>query len=513
MRVTLGVLVLIAASAFGRHAEGAPARVALVVGNNVADSSRARLRYAEADAQEVRSVLEGLGGVTRTVSLLDSSARGLDQAFDELERELAGGHDEVTFLFFYSGHADEGAILMRDSRYEFDRLRDRLAQMPARLVVAMVDACYAGHLTRGKGGVPVPITDVDLRDVEGQLRGNVFISSTAPGEAAQESDALGASFFTHYLVSALRGAADDSGDGQVSLDEAYRFVYRHTLDRTKSTLLGPQHPSYRFEVEGQGDLVLSWLEAGRSYIVLPAGTSGRYFLRPSRGGVVTAEVEKELPGPLRIAVAPGRYEVSRVRGAYEHVQELEVEAGEERVVDEGQMTRRRLESTMGRGADSMADLRLAASYELGSGYLEQAGPRNAGSLRFGLGLGAFEVGGLLFGGGGSYRRDDGLEVDLFELGGGLFAYWRRWLGPDFRLRVGPELKLLYVSQRARRSSGEQRVEAPVVPAALRLSVEVPLDGGFGIQLGGSGGAVFREGPSGLDLNPLASLDLGVSWSW
>ena len=44
-------------------------------------------------------------------------------------------------------------------------------------------------------------------------------------EAAQESDRICASYFTHYLVSGFRGAADLSGDGKVTLNEAYQFAF------------------------------------------------------------------------------------------------------------------------------------------------------------------------------------------------------------------------------------------------------------------------------------------------
>lgn len=54
--------------------------------------------------------------------------------------------------------------------------------------------------------------------------GRVYITSSAAGERAQESDEIQGSVFTHYLLAGLRGAADDSGDRRVSLEEAYRFA-------------------------------------------------------------------------------------------------------------------------------------------------------------------------------------------------------------------------------------------------------------------------------------------------
>ena len=55
------------------------------------------------------------------------------------------------------------------------------------------------------------------------------------GEDAQESDDIKGSFFTHHLVSALRGAADEDMDGRVVLEEAYRYTYNETLRASNRT--------------------------------------------------------------------------------------------------------------------------------------------------------------------------------------------------------------------------------------------------------------------------------------
>ena len=44
------------------------------------------------------------------------------------------------------------------------------------------------------------------------VEGRVLISASGANEYAQESDALQGSYFTHYLVTGLRGAADTSRD-------------------------------------------------------------------------------------------------------------------------------------------------------------------------------------------------------------------------------------------------------------------------------------------------------------
>ena len=83
------------------------------------------------------------------------------------------------------------------------------------------------------------------------------MTSASVDEAAQESERLKASIFTHALVSGLRGAADTSRDGRVTLGEAYEFVFSETLAHTTSTRGGPQRPAYDIQLVGTGEMVLT----------------------------------------------------------------------------------------------------------------------------------------------------------------------------------------------------------------------------------------------------------------
>ena len=54
-----------------------------------------------------------------------------------------------------------------------------------------------------------------LRDSSNQVQGFAFLSSSSADEDAQESDRIGASFFTYYFVTGLRGAAGSSGAARI----------------------------------------------------------------------------------------------------------------------------------------------------------------------------------------------------------------------------------------------------------------------------------------------------------
>jgi len=62
-----------------------------------------------------------------------------------------------------------------------------------------------------KGGSRMPPF---LRDSSNQVQGFAFLSSSSADEDAQESDRIGASFFTYYFVAGLRGAADRNHDAR-----------------------------------------------------------------------------------------------------------------------------------------------------------------------------------------------------------------------------------------------------------------------------------------------------------
>src|SRR5262249_42604973 len=128
-----------------------------------------------------------------------------------------------------------------------------------------------------------------------QVRGHAFLASSSQSEAAQESDRIGGSFFTHYLVTGLRGAADASGDGRVTLNEAYAFAFRETLAGTEATRGGAQHPAYDIEMAGTGDVVITDLHQLSAGLSLPSELAGRVFVRDASGALV-AELGKRAGG-------------------------------------------------------------------------------------------------------------------------------------------------------------------------------------------------------------------------
>src|SRR5262249_46482693 len=147
-------------------------------------------------------------------------------------------------LFYYSGHADGATLHLGESSLDLFRIRELLAQTHASVRIGVLDACGTGALTIREKGVEKGAPFMLSAPPELAQRGQVIIAAVSASESAQESDSLKGSFFTNYLVAGLRGAADRSGAGRVTLDDAYRYAYAQTVRATMLSRAGAQHPSY-----------------------------------------------------------------------------------------------------------------------------------------------------------------------------------------------------------------------------------------------------------------------------
>ncbi|MBP7611277.1 MAG: hypothetical protein KA760_17410 [Steroidobacteraceae bacterium] len=172
--------------------------------------------------------------------------------------------------------------------------------------MAVIDACGSGGIARSKGGRAIPTVTVPFPE-QPHTAGQVFISSSTSDEVSQESHELRGSFFTHYFVAGLRGAADSSSDGVVTLEEAYRYAYARTLLRTTETLGGPQHPTFDIALRGRGQLALTTLSSSLSALLLERAIEGELTLD---NGTDIIEIEKrDTTAPLRLALSSGSYRV------------------------------------------------------------------------------------------------------------------------------------------------------------------------------------------------------------
>jgi hypothetical protein len=332
-----GLPVLVAVLAAGAAQAQPLHRFALFVGNNAGGEGTQPLRYAGEDARRLHDVFSRLGGVRPedALLLLDQGADDVLTALGELERRSRDARargERTALVLYFSGHVTEGALRLGATRLALEAVKVRLAEATADVRLAVFDACRSGAVARTKGVRRAPAFEVET-DATRATHGLVILTSSAADEDSQESDLIAGSYFTYHLATGLLGSADQSGDGRVTLAEAYAYAYERTLAATADSAAGPQHPTFSFELAGNGDLILTDLLERREGLRLPASApSGTYLIVSPRGLVVAETLKAE--GERLIALPPGSYTLKRRLVGHLRLGAVQVRAGEVTVVDE-----------------------------------------------------------------------------------------------------------------------------------------------------------------------------------
>lgn len=290
--------------------DSSTSRIAMVVGANTGGFGRINLKYAVADANLFVEVLNRIGGVSRENSLMifNPDRRIFFSAMKQFNEKVASAknsHKRVEAIFYYSGHSDEEGILLNGEKIFYKEIKKNIELMRADVKIAILDSCSSGAFTRVKGGSS---RSPFLIDRSYDMKGYAFMTSSAQDEASQESEKIRGSFFTYYLISGLRGAADMTQDGRITLNEAYQYAYRETLARTEKTMSGPQHPNYHIQMTGTGDVVLTDIRKSSAGMVLSKDISGRIFVR-GNNQILVGEFQKYYGVPLEVSLEPGRYSI------------------------------------------------------------------------------------------------------------------------------------------------------------------------------------------------------------
>ena len=305
--MTLALLVAALVAAQPAEVEAGPRRFAIAVGNNRGLVADAPLRYAERDALSMMSVLRDVGGLRREDSLLvlGTDADAVRDGLARFERHLQAQARPGDQLFVYvSSHADSGELHLSGTRLPLREVVRFIESAPVSVGLLVVDSCQSGEAARLKGLKPIPGVLVSVERPE--LAGRVIITASAADESAQESDALAGSIFTHHLVAALRGAADVSGDGRVTLAEAYTYSYARTVESSLLSHAGTQHPTFHFDLQGKGDLVLSSPARATSLLTLAIDEPGDWTVSTLSGEPVLGHVRKG-SGAATLALPAGGY--------------------------------------------------------------------------------------------------------------------------------------------------------------------------------------------------------------
>ncbi|MEZ4271534.1 MAG: caspase family protein [Myxococcota bacterium] len=324
-------------------ARAATKRLALLVAHPFGSEDLLPLRYTAHDVDRMRDVLELLGDFAPedVVISFGESAEEVEQRLHEMRQrihDIKQTGDSTLFVFYYSGHAKDGALRLGASRLSLGRVKSLIEETNASLRIALLDSCRSGSITQLKGvskGDPIAVSV----EPSNHQTGLVLITSSSAHEDAQESDSIQGSFFTHFLTTGMRGAADQNDDGSVTLSEAYSFAYDHTVSGTIGTRGGIQHPAYHFDLHGTGDIVLTRPGDPPSALAFAPAVNGHFVVFDLGRRVVVAEFNKISGRPLHMGVAPGLYAVKKREANGLLIQQVRASQGDTVSIDMQRMQR------------------------------------------------------------------------------------------------------------------------------------------------------------------------------
>jgi Caspase domain len=328
-------------------------RYTLAAGANYGGPGRETLRYAVSDAKAFVHVLNTIGGVKgeNCVVLVDPDLSMLRDTIkkikDEFSEQMKGRSIRTEFIFYYSGHSDEEGLLLGNQKLGYRELRDLVNDIPADVKIAVLDSCSSGAFTRIKGGAMV---SPFMSGKTNSMKGFAFMTSSSADEVSQESERIKGSFFTHFLLSGLRGAADMTRDKKVTLNEAYQYAYRETLTRTQKTAGGAQHPNYNIQMSGTGDVVLTEISTGSSTLAFGDTLGGKVFVNSDPS--VVAELNKIKGEPLYLSIDPGSYHLVLDKDGMLYETRLKIGKGESVVVQQTSFSPVKREGSVMRGGAS-----------------------------------------------------------------------------------------------------------------------------------------------------------------
>jgi uncharacterized caspase-like protein len=242
-------------------------RLALVVATTRYSGDLRELRAPGNDAVDLGAVLaDPERGGFEVTTVLDRPSHAVRLAVEDFLADRRPGDLLLVYVSchglldsrrrLYFATTDTVKHRLGATGVEAQWLLELMEDCRARQQVLVLDCCFSGAFARGAKGDDAADVDVGGR-FTGHGRGRVVLTASRATEYSFEGEpvagaAMPGSVFTAGLVTGLRsGAADQDGDGWVSVDEAYRYAFDHV--RATDAQQTPQRWLYGAE----GSILLS----------------------------------------------------------------------------------------------------------------------------------------------------------------------------------------------------------------------------------------------------------------
>lgn len=158
-------------------------------------------------------------------------------------------------LFYFGGHGGEGFFCPHDYDgnyatmifYSDMKAIFRAAQCTTKLL--FIDACYSGGIKMVEN--PGANNNKDRTSTKNL---NIAVMSASKGtEVSWQASEFGMGVFTHYLIKGLGGEANRDGNGYITIQELFYYVYKRVTEKTQSAEYSSQQTPQLF---GKFDLRL-----------------------------------------------------------------------------------------------------------------------------------------------------------------------------------------------------------------------------------------------------------------
>jgi hypothetical protein len=333
-RVVLTSLIFLTIAADIR---AATLRYAIIVGSDTgADADGMEpfppLRHAEREARELRNSLVELcnfdPATTRTILLLGATRARVKEAFRILREQKQSdlmeiGRADTLFAFFFTGHGQNGRLLLKDGPLSTRELGKLFHSIGAKFNIGLFDACYSGSLDpavlmeKGIRSAPGINLHKDLPDVVLNTEGSIWFVSSGPNQVSYEDKEIGG-VFTHFFIEGLEQAPQE-GPG-ITLERIWDYAREKTCDYTARHGRHQNPQQYIARLKSKGPLHFSFPFERSSRLVLGESTTG-HFVLVYAGGHLTERIHKEPGSEKSLAVYPGKARLMLIREGQVYLQE------------------------------------------------------------------------------------------------------------------------------------------------------------------------------------------------
>ena len=243
-------------------------KLALIIGNShYQDPNLAKLVAPTEDVNDLAEVLRDLnvGRFDQVNTLIDETDATIRLGIEDF---FADKKPDDLLVLYFSGHGvrdEQGQLYLAVNNTRAHRLRataiaaefitKEMDRSRSKRQVLVLDCCHSGAFAQGSKAVTGESAGTGPT-FEGNGYGRVVLTATDATQYAWEGDKIigvaDNSLFTHYMVEGLRtGAADGNGDGKITLDEMYDYVYERVVTQT------PKQTPGKWSYKQQGDIIIA----------------------------------------------------------------------------------------------------------------------------------------------------------------------------------------------------------------------------------------------------------------